>query len=132
LILFDLFTIDALTDIKLTGDKRCISLSCMDGKVRLMDRVTGELLNAYTGHMNQNYKIEHCLSYNEKHVISGSEDSHIYFWDMVEGKVVHKLPVPSAVSTIATNVVNCVSYHAEEDTMISASFDGTIRLWGKQ
>ena len=83
--------VDPLTDIKVTNDKRCISLSCMDGKVRLIDRVSGDLLNAYTGHVHQNYKIEHCLSHDEKYVISGSEDAHIYFWDMVDGKIIHKL-----------------------------------------
>jgi mitogen-activated protein kinase organizer 1 len=32
-----------------------------------------------------------CLGLNDSVIISGSEDGHIYVWDLLEGAVMHKL-----------------------------------------
>ena len=39
---------------------------------------------SYKGHSNCDYKIDSCLTHDDAHVISGSEDGKIYFWDLVE------------------------------------------------
>ena len=38
----------------------------------------------YTGHKNQEYKLDCCLSERDTHVVSCSEDGKVYFWDLVE------------------------------------------------
>ena len=38
----------------------------------------------YTGHRNKDYKLDSVLSHTDGHVVSGSEDGRIFFWDLVE------------------------------------------------
>lgn len=38
----------------------------------------------YTGHKNNQYRLESCLSNTDAHVITGSEDGHIYCYDLVD------------------------------------------------
>ena len=39
---------------------------------------------SYKGHCNSDYKLDSCLSHDDAHVISGSEDGMILLWDLVE------------------------------------------------
>ncbi len=41
-------------------------------------------VHRYAGHVNSDYKLDSCLSQNDSHVISGSEDGRVCFWDLVE------------------------------------------------
>lgn len=45
----------------------------------------------YTGHKNQKYKLDCCLSERDTHVVSCSEDGKVFFWDLVEVS----LPAPT-------------------------------------
>lgn len=38
----------------------------------------------YKGHQNKSYKMDCCLSSKDTHVLSCSEDGHVYYWDLVE------------------------------------------------
>lgn len=38
----------------------------------------------YTGHKMEGYKLDCCLSSKDTHVLSCSEDGHVYYWDLVE------------------------------------------------
>lgn len=38
----------------------------------------------YTGHKMKGYKLDCCLSSKDTHVLSCSEDGHVYCWDLVE------------------------------------------------
>lgn len=38
----------------------------------------------FTGHKNHDYKIDSALNCEDTHVISGSEDGFVYYWDLVE------------------------------------------------
>lgn len=41
----------------------------------------------YTGHKMMGYKLDCCLSSKDTHVLSCSEDGHVYCWDLVEVSV---------------------------------------------
>lgn len=56
-----------------------------------MDKSNGKLLQSYTGHLNQDYRIRSTLAFADSVVISGSEDGHIYAWDLLSGDVIEKL-----------------------------------------
>ncbi len=43
-------------------------------------------LRRYKGHVNNQYKIASSLSNTDAYVVSGSEDSRICFWDLVEAR----------------------------------------------
>lgn len=50
-------------------------------------RVNKSLLTClfrYTGHKNSDYKIDNCLNSKDTYVMSGSEDGHVYIWDLLE------------------------------------------------
>lgn len=38
----------------------------------------------FKGHRNTEYKIDSSLTHDDSHIVSGSEDGKIYFWDLVE------------------------------------------------
>lgn len=111
-----------VTCVRFTKDRRCISVGSLDSKVRLFDKITGELLNEYSGHLNNNYKIDHVTSNNDQFVLSGSEDNRIYCWDLVRANLVLQLEGH-------TGSVLCLSYHKDEVCLVSGSSDSTIRVW---
>ena len=38
----------------------------------------------YTGHKNNQYKIDSCLNHEDTLVVSGSEDGKVYMWDLID------------------------------------------------
>ncbi|XP_058179389.1 uncharacterized protein LOC131298106 [Rhododendron vialii] len=108
--------------IALSNDGNCILASCLDSTLRLLDRSTGELLQEYKGHTCKSYKMDCLLTNNDACVTGGSEDGIIFFWDLVDASVVSSFRAHASV-------VTSVSYHPTDSCMISASVDGTIRVW---
>ncbi|KAI8099087.1 WD repeat domain-containing protein 83-like protein [Halteromyces radiatus] len=111
-----------ITSSKISGDGNCILINTMDDTIRLMDKTNGQLLNSFKGHRQQKYKIESALTYDDAHVISGSEDGHIYIWNVLEGNLMRTLDSHSG--TIST--LDC---HPSKGVLISGGDDGMIRLW---
>ena len=111
-----------ITHVSFSSDKNCILASSLDGTIRLLDKDSGELLNDYSGHCNNQYKISSCLDNTDAYVLSGSEDNLIYVWDLVDAKILAKIPGHG-------NVVTSISYHPKQLEFVSASVDGTIRIW---
>jgi len=113
------------TSVTLSNDGNCLLISSLDSSIRLFDKQSGELLGDYKGHANKQYKIASSLTNTDAYVVSGSEDARIYFWDLVEGKVVHTLSGHQ-------KVVCGISYHPKPDSnmLVSSSQDGTVRVWG--
>ena len=112
----------AITSLRLSNDGNCLLLSCLDNTIRLLDKGTGGLLGEYQGHQQTAYSVESCFTNTDAHVVSGSEDSRIVFWDLVEAKVVHTL-------TGHTKAVVSLDFHPEKVCMLSASSDGTAKCW---
>jgi mitogen-activated protein kinase organizer 1 len=114
--------VEPVTSVRLTGDTKCLLASCLDSTVRLIDRSDGTVLNTFRGHANKEYRISSTFTPTDSHVLSGSEDGHVYIWDFVSAQVVRKLSGHSAT-------VSSVDYHPTRAACLSASFDGTIRYW---
>ncbi|XP_010520179.1 PREDICTED: WD repeat domain-containing protein 83 [Tarenaya hassleriana] len=108
--------------ISMSNDGNCILAGCLDSTLRLLDRTTGELLQDYKGHICKSYKTDCCLTNSDAHVVGGSEDGSVFFWDLVDAKVVKKFRAHSLV-------VTSVSYHPRDELMITSSVDGTVRVW---
>jgi mitogen-activated protein kinase organizer 1 len=103
-----------VTCVHLTRDGQCILVSYLGNSLYLLDKETGELLNEYRGHVNNDFKLDSVISSNDKQILSGSEDGLVYVWDLVDGKVVSKL------THEAGHVVHSLSYHPTEQCLISA------------
>ena len=75
---------ESATCVNFTKDGQCTLVSSLDNRIRLLDKDTGELLGEYAGHQNSRYRVDSCMNNDDSHVVSGSEDGKIYFWDLVE------------------------------------------------
>lgn len=47
--------------------------------------------------MYQSFKMDCCLTNSDAHVTGGSEDGYVYFWDLVDAKVVSSFRAHSSV-----------------------------------
>lgn len=78
---------DPVTSLSLSHDGKCLLASCMpmSGAVlKLIEKPTGDLLNAYKGHQNSAFPLGNAFTKTDSHVVSGAEDGSIVFWDLVE------------------------------------------------
>ena len=80
-----------VASLSFTRDGQCALVSCVANGVKLFDKSSGELLSEYRGHINREYRLECCLDWSDKYVMSGSEDGQVYCWQLVEGGLVAKL-----------------------------------------
>ncbi|KAL3818815.1 hypothetical protein ACJIZ3_004720 [Penstemon smallii] len=134
--------------ISLSNDGNCVLAGCLDSTIRLLDRSTGESLQEYKGHTCKSFKMDCCLTNTDAHVAGGSEDGYIYFWDLVDASVVSRFRAHSSVhddiehdaisefitfkkpeTIMLPTYVTSVSYHPKDSCMVTASVDGTIRVW---
>ena len=88
----------------------------------LLDRESGQQLASYRGHKNEAYKLQSCLSPDDAHVLGGSEDGGVFVWSLVESKVVSLLRGH-------TKAVTALSCHPKRWEVLTASHDGTAKLW---
>jgi mitogen-activated protein kinase organizer 1 len=52
--------------------------------IRLIDSNTGEVLNKYKDHVNEEYLIRSCFTFDNTHILSGSEDKQLYVYNIVK------------------------------------------------
>lgn len=109
--------------MKLGSDCQFYLASLTGSTIKLVDLPTGKILNTFTAHKQDKYRLESTLTHDESIVISGSEDSSIYFWDLVSGEIVNKLNGHGGA------VVSLSAHPKENKILLSASADGTIKLW---
>ncbi|XP_060592589.1 WD repeat domain-containing protein 83-like [Ruditapes philippinarum] len=107
----------SVTSVNFTRDAQCVLVSTLDNSLKLMDKDSGEMLNEYTGHKNSDYRIDSCLNSKDTHILSGSEDGFVYIWDLIEGKVIHKL------AHEGQKVVHSLTYHPSETCLVTAAGD---------
>ena len=82
-------------------------------------------MKTYTGHVNSKYCLSSTFSVtNGKYIVSGSEDSCLYLWELQSRKIVQKLEGH-------TDTVISVSCHPTENMIASGVLgnDKTVRIW---
>ncbi|CAG0885960.1 unnamed protein product [Cyprideis torosa] len=105
-----------LTYASFTWDSMCFLVSCQDSSVKLFDKGKGDMLAEYIGHRHEEFRVESCLSKCGNFVLSGSEDSHVYLWGLLEADLQAKLPLPFRVSS-------SLSPHPKENSFLVAAGD---------
>ena len=94
-------------------------------RLRVTCNDQGKCLKTYTGHKNEKYCIFANFSVTGgKWIVSGSEDSQVYIWNLQTKEIVQKL-------NGHTDVVLSTACHPTENIIASASLenDKTIKLW---
>ena len=113
----------SVSSVKFTRDGQCILASCVGQSLKLMDKTNGEMLSEFKGHVNKDYKLDSCLDHTDQLVISGSEDSKVYLWDLVTGEVVGKLDHGANTGT-----VHSLAVHPARSMLVAAQ-RGTVTVW---
>lgn len=117
------FLRDPVTSVSFSHDHNCLLVSTLNSTIRLLDRDTGESLAEYTGHANAEFRLDSVLSHNDAYVVSGSEDGDVCYWELVEGRMVFRH------TTAHPTTVTSASYHPTKPGLLTASIDGTVKLW---
>ncbi|ETO21466.1 hypothetical protein RFI_15739, partial [Reticulomyxa filosa] len=123
-----------VTNVNVSNDSKCVLLSCLDDKIRLVDNSTGVVLNQYKGHSNKEYKVVSIFGLDESYIISGSEDGKIYFWDLLSANVIRQLESKSA-SSLSKNVgivTQVVRHPTKSNVLFSCDTLGSIRIKDNQ
>jgi len=111
-----------VTFLSLSHDAVCLLASCLDNKLRLLDRADGTLLAEFSGHRNCEFRLANAFSPDDSAVISGSEGGMIFVWDVVSKENVARL-------TGHKSHVFGVAQHPTAKVAVSGSQDGTVKAW---
>lgn len=106
----------------LSNDKKTYAVSCLDNKIKLVDKNAGEILKEYSGHRSNTYTVGCAYTFDDSHIISGSEDNYIYIYDILKENYVKKL------KNHCRNI-SFIDVSPEKTKFLSASFDNTITQW---
>ncbi|KAI6206608.1 WD-REPEATS-REGION domain-containing protein [Aphelenchoides besseyi] len=114
---------DAVTSVQLTDDQQCCLVSSMDGQVRLFDKTNGQLLNDFNAHRNQEFRIESTMLKSGDQLASGSEDGHVYVYDVVTTKVLSRL------NHQPTKFVHSLAAHPTRNDLLLSTAGRKIYVW---
>ena len=114
---------DPVTSVSFSHDHNCVLASTLNSTIRLLDRDTGGSLAEYTGHSNVEFKVDSVLSHDDAYVISGSEEGDVCYWDLVEARMVYRARGAHPA------VIASASFHPTKPALLTASVDGTVKLW---
>lgn len=73
-----------ITSILPTADGATLLVATLDSKVRLLDLITGQMLNTFSGHKSEDYRVRACFGSAEATVICGDEGGQVWGWDLVD------------------------------------------------
>lgn len=111
-----------VTCVAVSGDGLSLLAGCMDATVRLVDKAGGDLLASYSGHKHASYSMDSCFTPSDDHVVSGSEDGKVYYWDLAEATI-------SKAFVAHEGPVCTVAVHPNGAMLITAGTDGAVKVW---
>lgn len=117
---------------QITESQHLVLVSLQDNELQMWDYKENILIQKYFGQKQQHFIIRSCFAYNNKIVMSGSEDGKIYIWDRIRGNLISVL---SGHSTLINNsskpvVKNCnvvASNPVDKEMFVSGGDDGKIK-----
>lgn len=116
----------AVTSVTTTADGLCNVVSCLDGRIHVLERRTGESLMTFGGgHTAGRYSLQSHVTANDGYVVSGSEDGAVVLYEIRTGKVVQTL----RGHVRPTCALACHPKVGYESVVISGSYDGHGVVW---
>lgn len=117
-------------------------VSTLDSTLRLMDRPSGKCLQTFrdTGFGNETYRIRSTFAMADGCVVSGGEDGSVFVWDVLTGKLMHRLwhkkdggqggGPDGETGSRKQDVVSAVAWNQMRKQWASAGGDGEVVIWG--
>lgn len=119
-----------VNSVLLTVDMGGMLVTTLDSTVRLLDGNTGACLQSYKGgHRNEEFRIQSAVMPGDTHVVTGSEDGKVVFYDFVEGRVVASFKGVEGEGKRA--VVSSVKVHPRGTQMAVAGVDGNVNVFAE-
>ncbi|KDO17974.1 hypothetical protein SPRG_16626 [Saprolegnia parasitica CBS 223.65] len=114
-----------VVSLQLSSDLNCIVASTLAKRVVLFEAASGTELNAFEGHALSSYGVECGFTFDDAHIISGSEDGRVLIWDMLHATDASRSFLAHGANTPVRSVVS----HPTEDMLLTASIDSTVKVW---
>jgi len=128
----------SVTSLDISRDAKMFLVSCLDDRIRMMDRADGTCLRAFPpegnveGYKNESLRLKSCLALNETLVLSGSEhDGKVRGWDVLSGKNVGSVDVGQAgkVSSVVKWREGSPT-HGRQGLWAAGGTDGVVKVYG--
>ncbi|EAW14797.1 WD40 repeat domain-containing protein [Aspergillus clavatus NRRL 1] len=141
-------TVDVLahpvTSVRCSADGNVLLISTLDGRIRMLDRADGKLLQAFGGeegyksspgnaiYRNSELRIRSVFAKADAVVLSGSEaekgdrsaQAYVFAWDVLSGEVIASVPAGDGVK-----VVSCVAWNEKGGCWAGGCSDGTVKIY---
>ena len=115
------------------------SSSMIGGYIRLVSLSSGQVLQQYKGsHTHESFKLESCISSDDNHVITCSEDGYIVDYNLVSGTLCKRTLSTSenpqntdkaSISNHLSTSLSSLSYHPKLPLLLTASYNGCVKIW---
>lgn len=114
-----------ITSMVHTKDSNCLAVSCLDGTIRLMELLTGELLNTYSSHHTAGqYGLDVDVLADDATIITGSENGACALYDLVRANMVKILEGPARRPTCTV-----AAHPKQSSVVVAASYDNSTVVW---
>ncbi|KAM5437499.1 hypothetical protein McanMca71_000888 [Microsporum canis] len=139
-----------VTSIQGSTDGKAMLASCLDGRIRMVDRDDGSVLKSFGDgnpssasekrkapvYMNKELRIRSTFTKGDSVVLSGSETPDASFgrenaqatvvaWDVLTGNVIQTVSVGAGIK-----VVSCVTWNEKGSSWAGGCSDGTVKVYG--
>lgn len=105
----------------LSHDTRMIAASCTNDSIYLLERSTGVKLKEYKGHQVKDFSVDLEFSIDDSHIITGSEDGGLYFYNLVKTEFERRLDAGGKVSSAMALHVN--------GSFATGNHEGEVLFW---
>ena len=104
-------------------DGRYLAVARHDGKIRVWDPTSGQLLHTLEGHKGPAWQV--AFSPDSRTMASGGSDRTVRLWDVTSGQALQVFSAhPAAVKGVA--------FRPDGRSVVAACDDGTVKVWDRE
>ncbi|WVQ75544.1 hypothetical protein IAR50_005171 [Cryptococcus sp. DSM 104548] len=111
-----------------TAPEESVLVGTNDGKMRVFDRKDGGCLQTFEGHdvEEKTGKWGTEWGYGDGLALAGDADGKLWAYNVLDAKPIESNPTP-----IHRKTITAIQIHLKGKEMITASMDGTVKVWGR-